>query len=217
MYKFKPRNKAELRELIKIDSVYLGDIDTSLISDFSYVFKNSKRTDYSGLEKWITTSATTFKGMFEDNTNFNYPIEFDTPNLIDASNMFKGSENFNQFVHFSNVSKLETTAFMFYKAVRFNLGVDFSNSINLKNTQGMFAMCYSIDKGEIKLNTENVEKADKMFLGTKVKKEDVSFSFNENCSIVDTFKTFTAKEKAKTTEQEEIKEEVKQETFELTL
>ena len=35
MKKYKPQTKDELKELVKDENIYLGDIDTSLINDMS--------------------------------------------------------------------------------------------------------------------------------------------------------------------------------------
>ncbi|TEY03879.1 BspA family leucine-rich repeat surface protein, partial [Campylobacter sp. US12a] len=51
MPKYFPETKEELKTLIKDESIYLGDIDTSNITDMSYLFANSDRTDFSGIEK----------------------------------------------------------------------------------------------------------------------------------------------------------------------
>ena len=37
-FKYQPKTKEELQELIENESVYLGDIDTSAITDMSYLF-----------------------------------------------------------------------------------------------------------------------------------------------------------------------------------
>ena len=49
---FTPKSKVELQELIKDDSVYLGDIDTSAVTDMSFLFENSNRKDFSGISSW---------------------------------------------------------------------------------------------------------------------------------------------------------------------
>ncbi|KAJ9816122.1 hypothetical protein QR412_05735, partial [Campylobacter jejuni] len=48
MPKYFPETKEELKALVEDESIYLGDIDTSKITDMSYLFENSTRTDFSG-------------------------------------------------------------------------------------------------------------------------------------------------------------------------
>ena len=64
--KYKPQTKEELKELIKDESIHLGDIDTTHITDMMELFRNSKRTDFSGIEKWNTSKVENMALMFED-------------------------------------------------------------------------------------------------------------------------------------------------------
>ncbi|WP_366535055.1 BspA family leucine-rich repeat surface protein, partial [Campylobacter jejuni] len=57
MAKFTPDTKEELKALVEDDAIHLGDIDTSKITDMSYLFANSDRTDFSGIEKWDVSSV----------------------------------------------------------------------------------------------------------------------------------------------------------------
>lgn len=45
--KYQPKTKENLRELIKNESIYLGDIDTSLITDMSRLFHELTRADFT--------------------------------------------------------------------------------------------------------------------------------------------------------------------------
>ena len=64
--KYKPSTKTELQELVKDESVYLGDIDTSLITDMSNLFDRSNvyRRDFSGIESWDVSNVTDMSYMF---------------------------------------------------------------------------------------------------------------------------------------------------------
>lgn len=72
--KYKPKSKKMLKKLIDDESVYLGDIDTSAITDMSELFKDSKRVDFSGIEYWNVSKVTTMRSMFENAKHFNQPI-----------------------------------------------------------------------------------------------------------------------------------------------
>ena len=41
-FKYHPKTKDELKELIENEAIYLGDIDTSAITDMSYLFIREK-------------------------------------------------------------------------------------------------------------------------------------------------------------------------------
>ena len=43
---FRPKNKAELKKLVNEISVNLGDIDTSNITDMSFLFEGVERKDF---------------------------------------------------------------------------------------------------------------------------------------------------------------------------
>ncbi|EGS29268.1 BspA family leucine-rich repeat surface protein [Mycoplasmopsis anatis] len=88
--KFKPTTKEELRELIKNEEIYLGEINTELITDMSRLFVNIKRKNYNGIEKWDTSNVTTMFNMFYGCQNFNQPLNFDTSNVTDMYGMFSG-------------------------------------------------------------------------------------------------------------------------------
>lgn len=72
--KYKPQNKEELKKLVNDQSIYLGDIDTSLITDMSFLFANSKREDFSGIEKWDVSKVESMRGMFHGAESFNQDI-----------------------------------------------------------------------------------------------------------------------------------------------
>lgn len=95
--KYIPQNKEELQKLVNDESIYLGDIDTSLITDMSYLFEHSKRKDFSGIEKWDVGKVKDMKYMFDGAKSFNQPIgNWDVGSVWDMDGMFFGAESFNQ-------------------------------------------------------------------------------------------------------------------------
>ena len=64
MAKYSPKTKVELEKLINDESVNLGDIDTSAITDMSVIFYDCDRTDFSGIEKWDTSNVENMSNMF---------------------------------------------------------------------------------------------------------------------------------------------------------
>ena len=61
-----PQSKDELKGLIYDEDIYLGDIDTSAITDMSELFYRSWRKDFSGIESWNVSSVTKMSGIFDD-------------------------------------------------------------------------------------------------------------------------------------------------------
>ena len=97
-FKYHPESKNELSELCRDESVYLGDIDISKITDMSGLFGggiNDCRRDFSGIEFWDVSNVTDMSGMFS-NTPFNQNIStWDVSNVTNMDGMFYKS-SFNQ-------------------------------------------------------------------------------------------------------------------------
>lgn len=64
MAKYSPKDYDELKALVDDESVNLGDIDTSAITDMSGLFCDCEREDFSGIEKWDTSSVADMSYMF---------------------------------------------------------------------------------------------------------------------------------------------------------
>lgn len=83
---YHPQNRDELVELLKDESIKLDSIDTSAITDMSFLFANmfdywcdefaphmqtckntaGKQKDFSGIETWDVSNVTNMSGMFDD-------------------------------------------------------------------------------------------------------------------------------------------------------
>lgn len=88
-----PQSKDELKGLIDDEDIYLGDIDTSAITDMSELFYESEREDFSGIENWDVSSVVNMCGMFNVCENFNQPLNnWDVSSVIDMSAIFCGCE-----------------------------------------------------------------------------------------------------------------------------
>lgn len=154
----KPTTKEELKELVNDESIYLGDIDTSLITDMSWLFYDCKRTDFSGINEWDTSKVLNMSGMFAHCYYFNEELSFDTSCVVDMSFMFADS-NFNNKLSF-NTSNVKDMKFMFF-ICDFNQKLEFDTS-NVKDMRGMFAGCLDFNQ-LLKFNTSNVEDMSVMF------------------------------------------------------
>ncbi|MEI0516354.1 BspA family leucine-rich repeat surface protein [Brachyspira murdochii] len=138
---YKPKNKIELRSLIENSNIYLGDIDTSLITDMSMLFDKPNfacfegsyseyesynvRSDFSGIEKWDTSNVITMKSMFHNVKNFNINInDWNVSKVADMSYMFYGASSFNMPLYKWDISNVENMCGMFENAVSFNQDLD---------------------------------------------------------------------------------------------
>lgn len=118
---YKPNTKEELQKLVNDLSINLGDIDTSKITDMSGLFKNTKRTDFSGIEKWDVSKVENMSSMFEGAESFNQPIgDWDVSNVRDMAWMFQYAESFNQDISKWDISSVRSMYSMFEGAKSFN-------------------------------------------------------------------------------------------------
>ena len=71
---YKPETKEELKVLVDNESISLGDINTSKITDMSGLFYESQRDNYTGIESWDVSNVTDMSKMFEYARSFNQDI-----------------------------------------------------------------------------------------------------------------------------------------------
>ena len=115
-YNYHPKTKDELKELIdklineRGKDTDLNDIDTSEITDMSYMFKESY---FNGdISNWDVSNVKDMSGMFLD-SKFNGDIsEWDVSNVTNMAYMFYGSK-FNGDISEWDVSKVKYTNYMF--------------------------------------------------------------------------------------------------------
>ena len=89
MAKYSPKTYDELKALVDDESVNLGDIDTSAITDMFALFFGSDRKDFSGIEKWDTSNVTNMGIMFDDAKHFNHNInDWDVSNVANMKDIF---------------------------------------------------------------------------------------------------------------------------------
>ncbi|WP_086244977.1 DarT ssDNA thymidine ADP-ribosyltransferase family protein, partial [Campylobacter devanensis] len=122
---YAPQSKDELKGLICDEDIYLGDIDTSAITDMSWLFYESWRKDFSGIENWDVSSVTDMYKMFRDCENFNQPLDsWNVSSVTNMSGMFEYCENFNQSLDSWNVSSVTNMREMFFYCENFNQPLD---------------------------------------------------------------------------------------------
>ncbi|WP_086296270.1 BspA family leucine-rich repeat surface protein [Campylobacter devanensis] len=118
--KYQPKNTIELEVLLSDESIYLGDIDTSLITDMSCLFANDigakcpNRKDFSGISNWDVSKVRDMSLMFCLCKDFNEPIGcWDVRKVKNMNWMFEHCKSFNQPLENWDAKELKTATDMF--------------------------------------------------------------------------------------------------------
>ena len=192
--KFFPETKDELKALCDDLTIYLGDIDTSKITDFSELFWDSKRSNeqFAGIKKWDTSHVTNMASMFRFAKNFNQDISswdvskvksmsfmffcaeefnqaldsWDVSNITHMEGMFCGAYNFNQPLDNWDVSKVIDMSWMFAKAKNFNQALNNWDVSSVENMSSMFAVAENFNQSLDNWDVSNVTHMEGMFWGT---------------------------------------------------
>lgn len=153
---YAPQSKDELENLICDEDIYLGDIDTSAITDMSRLFSYSERKDFSGIENWDVSSVTSMNGMFYNCYDFNQPLDnWDVSSVTNMSEMFSGCENFNQPLDSWDVSSVTDMRGMFAYCTNFNQPLNNWDVSSVTDMREIFDDC--------KINDENKPKFTNMY------------------------------------------------------
>ena len=193
MKKHKPSTKEELKNLVFTDGIKLSCVDTSLITDMSYLFHKSERKDFEGIEYWDTSNVDdmsfmffwaiefnhtlnnwnvskvkNMSGMFQAAIKFNQPLyRWNTSNVKTMSFMFNYAKAFNQNINNWNVSKVEDLSYMFCECEVFNQPLNDWDVSNVKTMEGTFRRAYKFNQPLYKWNTSKVENMHEMFVQCK--------------------------------------------------
>ncbi|WP_104750326.1 BspA family leucine-rich repeat surface protein [Helicobacter cynogastricus] len=179
-----PQSKEELKKLVADESVHLGGIDISKITDLSYVFshvhekdkedfdpsddeetlKSFNRRNFEGLETWDTSHVTNMKGMFYRAIHFNHDISsWDVSSVEDMELMFENCESFNQSLNDWDVSRVRNMRCMFSSCQSFNQPLNAWDVSSVTNMYSMFDGCTSFNQPLENWDVSKVESMNWMF------------------------------------------------------
>lgn len=97
MSKYTPKTFQELKWLVDDESVYLGDIDTSAITDMSRIFIEVSRKDFCGIESWDVSNVVNMYAMFSWQKDFYADLSsWDVSKVENMHSMFFGCKKFNK-------------------------------------------------------------------------------------------------------------------------
>ena len=172
-YKYHPQTKEELikniKELLYKKENDLNCIDTSAITDMSFLFLNiNVIIDNIDVSNWNVSNVTNMEGLFNNCKKFNCDLnKWDVSNVKDMSYMFYNCGNFdcdlsnwdvskvtNMYTMFEgcskfkgkglenwDVSKVESISYMFFDCINFDCDLSNWNVNNVKNMKRMFYNC----------------------------------------------------------------------------
>lgn len=113
-YNYQPKDKKELQSLLEQlikergNEGDFNDIDTSLITDMSWMFYDNKKFN-GDISQWNTSEVTDMSWMFWYAKSFNQPIgNWDTSKVTDMSYMFENAKSFNQDISNWKVNKVKS-------------------------------------------------------------------------------------------------------------
>jgi len=117
---YHPKDKKELLDLLEKllkergDNADLNDIDTSKITDMSFLFTFNRKKFNGDISQWDVSNVTDMKWMFAD-SSFNGDIsQWDVSNVKDMYAMFYGCKKINSDLSKWDVSNVEDMNDMFY-------------------------------------------------------------------------------------------------------
>lgn len=161
-WQFVPNNE-QLRKLVLYEEISLGEIDTSEVTDMSFLFR--KKRDFSGIGSWDTSKVTTFERMFYRADNFNEDIsKWDTSKAISFKEMFYGASNFNQPLNSWNTSRVTDMSGMFDGANEFNEDISGWDTSRVTNMSSMFRGAENFNQPLDRWDTSSVTNMCCMFL-----------------------------------------------------
>ena len=187
--KYHPNSTEELQKLVNDTEVKLGEIDTSQITDMSELFKDSKRTDFSGIEKWNVSNVTSMGAMFAGCHDFNQDISsWDVSSVENMFGMFADCRAFNQSLNAWDVSKVTSMFNLFYGCENFNQPLDNWNVANVEDMLEMFSYCQNFNQDIGGWNVEKVHDMSYMFQSCEKFNQNLNkWSVNKRCKTFNIF------------------------------
>lgn len=181
---YQPESRLCLDRLMKILIERRGyegdfnDVDTSLITDMSSLFMNSKfNGDISG---WKFPKVKYMNSMFRDAADFNQPIgKWKFPEVTDMSSMFNGATAFNQDIGNWKFPVVIYMGGMFEGAASFNQPIGNWRFPEVVYMHRMFKGATSFDQDISGWNIESVTYTINMFKDCPIKDEHKPKKFRE--------------------------------------
>lgn len=192
-YEYYPKTKEELqniiKELFKKDIADLNCIDTSNITDMSYLFDDVKK-DFD-ITYWNVFNVKDMTRMFHNCINFNGSVieNWDVSNVENMNGIFDGCHELSCDLSKWNVSNVKSMVSMFSACYIFDCDLSDWDVSNVENTNGMFFLCKNFIGGGLeKWDVSNIKNMSYMF--SNCKKLDCNlekWNINNDCYMNNMF------------------------------
>ena len=169
-YKYHPKTRDELKKLVEKlveergADADLNDIDTSEITDMSYLFYYAK--NFSGdISMWDVSNVTDMKRILYECKKFNGDLSaWNVSKVIYMDGMFESCRNFEgKGLKDWKTTNLIDTHRMFKECVKFNEDISGWNMSDVHNVTEMFYNCENFDKDISGWNLESVQEFHSVF------------------------------------------------------
>ncbi len=200
-------SKESLRQVIESyfdgsDSTDISNLDTSQITDMSYLFKHiQKISDNPITLNWDTSNVANMAKMFFD-CEQDFILNFqrqavgnecltalcDTRRVTNMSGMFYQATNFNQPLNF-DTSNVTDMTLMFYNATTFNQPLNFDTR-NVTDMSYMFLFALNFNQ-QLNFNTSNVKRMCDMFRNAINFNQPLNFDTSNIINMIGMFRDAT--------------------------
>ena len=154
---------------------------------FHLMFKGcTSLTTINRINEWKTNSIESLYYMFEDCSNFNQPLSFNTDSVTNASGFLAKCVKFNSPITFTLNNINNSISYFFWGCKIYNLPITFYTG-NVNNMSYMFLNATAFNQDISSLDTSNVTDMRGMFQSATNFNQDIG---NWNVSNVTTFSNF---------------------------
>ena len=153
----------------------VSNLDTSKVTNMSYMFYICKATEIKGLTLFNTTNVTNMASMFQMTRAESLNLSsFDTSKVTDMSDMFGYSQVTSLDLSNFDTSKVTDMSWMFSSSQATSLDLSNFDTSNVTNMQYMFSKAQAKNINFDGFNTSRVTDMSSMFQGAKATNIDLS-------------------------------------------
>lgn len=168
-----PATKGDLQDLIN-NGAQLNEIDTSLITDMSFLFSGAESFNGS-IADWDVSNVTDMQYMFHNAFTFDQDLsQWNVSKVTNMSGMFKFALTFNSDISGWQVSQVTDMSEMFYEAALFNQDIGAWNVAKVTDMESMFENAFKFNQDIGSWQVSEVTNMKGMFADATEFNQDIS-------------------------------------------